>query len=190
MSKPLGHLTVCTNPFAAVDHEGRPSGVAPLDPEDPRFYNPRTKVLMAPPPASDLSLLAVGARLKDKPELIRALDPGEAKHSLRKARYDLVWRFKYAPFQVPDTRFYRGIVLEGGLLAADDETARKCGVRFGDVKELRALTRARKGATTDVDWVDPPEPEPAPVAVVSAPTKPRKRHHESPAPVAPETIEE
>jgi hypothetical protein len=144
-------LVVATNPYRTVDHLGRPCCACPIDPRDPRYYDPGK--------ASSAEVRGhVGAQLNRSPALLReGAENGDASDPSK--RWDVTWQFKRTPFQIPDTRFYRDRIREGALLAADAATAQACGKALVSVDDARIV--ARKLAKTDqvVDWIDPPTKE-------------------------------
>jgi hypothetical protein len=131
-SAALGNLLVATNPFAALDHRGRPCGACPVDPRDPRYYAP----------AKGLGEVRgyVGAR-QVFGEVTRAT-PTHAELTQRTERRDLTWVFTLEPFEVPDTKFYRRQVAEGALLDATK-----------DYEAARSIARARSGCAVEPHWI-------------------------------------
>lgn len=128
-------MKVATNPHLVVDHVGRPCGACPIDPRDPRYYDPAK-------PKNPEVRGWVGARLESGPKLLRkGLEKGDASDP--SDRHDITFEFRREPFDIPDTRFYRDRIKEGALLAADEATARICGVTFVPVERARERARRR-----------------------------------------------
>jgi hypothetical protein len=126
-----GYLMVSTNPYAAADHLGRPCGACPVDPFDPRFYDPRR--------GNDVRGY-VGA--KQVFGDVTRPTPAHSEAHRRTERRDLQWEFLREPFEVPDTQFYRARIAEGVLI--DSTTS---------VTVARALTLARGRCKTEPRWV-------------------------------------
>lgn len=126
-----GKLLVATNPFLAIDHLGRPCGACPVDPRDPRFYDP----------AKGLGEVRgfVGAR-QVFGEVTRPA-PRHAEAMQQTERRSLEYTFTREPFEVPDTRFYRKRIAEAALLDATQ-----------DYEAARAVARARSGCAVEPRW--------------------------------------
>jgi hypothetical protein len=135
-------VLVATNPFHSVDDEGRPTGACPVDPRDPRFRK-----------LGDVRGL-VGA--KREARLVREGMPGGGVAE-PSARHEFTYQFRFAPFELHETRFYLRQIRDGGLIAANEETALLAGVRFVPVELARALAKSRSRGTAEVQWTDPPE---------------------------------
>lgn len=119
-----GRLLVATNPWAAIDHKGRPAGACPAE-VGPRDENARTYV-GARPAFGDVTRPA----------------PRRAELYQRTERRDLVWEFQREPFEVPDTSYYRRKVRERELLDATK-----------DYEAARALLSARHKDAAPPRWI-------------------------------------
>jgi len=119
-----GFLWVATNPWAAIDHKGRPSGACPAE-VGPRDENARSYV-GARPSFGDVTRPA----------------PRRAELYQRTERRDLVWEFQREPFEVPDTSYYRRKVRERELLDATK-----------DYEAARALLSARHKDAAPPRWI-------------------------------------
>jgi hypothetical protein len=119
-----GRLLVATNPWAAIDHKGRPAGACPAE-VGPRDENARTYV-GARPAFGDITRPA----------------PRRAELYQRTERRDLVWEFQREPFEVPDTSYYRRKVRERELLDATK-----------DYEAARALLSARHKDAAPPRWI-------------------------------------
>jgi hypothetical protein len=142
-------LRVCTNPFRSTDPQGRPCHVVQLDPMDPRY-----------PRDARGWRGEVGSRILSAEE-VRPAPAGRDKDghelTLQAARHDRVWGFRREPLELPLTDYYRRAVRDGDLLAADEESARLCGVPFADPEVVRFETQRATGAS-DAEWLDAPAP--------------------------------
>jgi hypothetical protein len=136
-----GYMLVATNPFHSLDAQGRPCGSCPIDPEDPRFYNPRTKTLMAPAPSSALHVAAVGSRMIVG-GVTRALDAKEGEQNYRTERRAVSWEFTRDVFEIPDTKFYRRMIADGVILDANKPT-----------EPLRQAAKARSQCVVEPRWI-------------------------------------
>lgn len=126
-----GFLLVATNPYCAIDHLGRPVGACPVDPHDPRYYDPRK------PRVTFRGF--VGAS-RTAGEVTRPA----AKHAeLRQQtpRVTLEWSFTRDPFEVPATSFYKRQLAEGTLLDATN-----------DYERARENARARSKCAVEPRW--------------------------------------
>jgi hypothetical protein len=119
-----GRLLVATNPWAAIDHKGRPAGACPAE-VGPRDENARTYV-GARPAFGDVTRPA----------------PRRSELYQRTERRDLVWEFQREPFEVPDTSYYRRKVRERELLDATK-----------DYEAARALLSARHKDAAPPRWI-------------------------------------
>lgn len=158
-------LLVLPNPYSAVDHKGRPAGAFPLEDEDPALPGHRH----------------VGAT--------KRIHADADDHF-----GDLVWDFATEPVVIQNTAHHRhgvmsGTTLEGAqLIAADEATAKECGIAkedFKSPKEIQAHTKTvmlarwqqeNDGATAlaPAPIAKNPEPEPKPSKnwdFVSPPTR-------------------
>jgi hypothetical protein len=128
MAKPRT-LLVWPNPFAALDHEGRPHGILQFEPEGDgvRTFDDRR---------------FVGAQLTA--EILGTLPtshPNETAQTIQRTT------FVYAdePTPVRNTAYYTGAIRRGELFAADEASATEAGLgRFLDPG--KALEAAREGA--------------------------------------------
>lgn len=144
----LPTLLVCTNPFLFADAEGRPCCAVGIDPYDPGY----------PKDSRGYRGPYVGARIVSA-DLVRKGDEsftadGNNAGGLRADRHDRVWGFKREPFKIYETDYYKRQIREWALIAADEATATKCGVKFTPVDVVRAETKAATGAT-DAVWLEP-----------------------------------
>ena len=127
-----GFLLVAANPFCAVDPTGRPSGACPLDPHDPRFYDPsKTRATVRG---------FVGA-VRVVGDVTRPA-PRNAELYQRTERRDVAWEFEREPFELPDTGFYRRQLADGVLL---DGTT--------DYEGARLLAKARSNCAAEPRWI-------------------------------------
>ena len=140
-------LRVHSNPWHAVDHLGRPAGACPKE-RSPHYVNSHQGFVGAECVASAPTTLPSG----------HAGTPDQ----------DTCWHFQPGPVELQDSAYYRGCVARGELIAADDATARKCGVKF--VAPAEALAKAKADITAtwranfgeDLPKSDPfKRPEPA-----------------------------
>lgn len=124
---PKRTLLVYPNPFHAIDHEGRPAGVLPLEPEgdgvttfdDRRF---------------------VGATLKA--EILQKFPRGDARQSVQRTTFD----FSDEPVEVRNTPYYRMAIARGEILAADKASALECGIDSTYLEPAKVLLTARDEA--------------------------------------------
>lgn len=128
-------LRVYPNPWKAIDRDGLPCAVVPMDPEadgggpgqfvGARVDRKRTKVLQQLEPHDNLR----SARQKTTYEYlgIASNDPKLAEKL-----------FATEPITLPKSRYYRERIREGALFAADQETAQKARARFVPAKDLAA----------------------------------------------------
>lgn len=147
-------LRVATNPYLHVDHLRRPCASCPADPKDPRYFDA----------AKDRNLEVrgwVGARLAGDPPLLRKGGGRGAGPADPSPRHDVTFEFRFATFEIPETRFYLDRIREGALLPADEATAKAAKVRFVPVEQAREAARRAAGSDQPVQWIDPP---PAPSA--------------------------
>lgn len=151
-------LRVLPNPWAAVDKDGHPCGLCPRDPESDgggpglfvgaRVDRAKTKVLQnfgtgpfgdnslheirSPRQVTKYSYLGVSS---DDPQLAEQLGTKDA-------------------IEVPSTKYYRDRLIEGSLIPADVETARKVRVPFAApaafyAARAQALQAAASEPTTE-----------------------------------------
>ena len=155
-------LLVLPNPYSAVDHKGRPAGAFPLEDEDPALPGHRH----------------VGATKR-----IHA-DAGDHFG-------DLVWDFATEPVVIQNTAHHRhgvmsGTTLEGAqLIAADEATAKECGIAKEDIKspkEIQAHTKAVMLARWQQENDGAPALDPAPIAKNPEPAPEPVRGNIVPAP--------
>lgn len=154
-------LVVATNPYQHVDHLGRPCACCPMDVHDPRYFSKAKH-------SADVSFVVgtsrsapTGWRRADNPELVRRGGGRGAGAADPSPRYDITIEFRFAAFEIPETRFYLDRIREGALLPADEATAKAAKVRFVPVEQAREAARRRSGSDQPVQWIDsPPVPEP------------------------------
>ena len=124
---PKRTLLVWPNPFHALDHEGRPAGVLPYEPEgngvttfdDRRF---------------------VGAQLKA--EVLQKFPRGDAREPVQKTWFE----FSDEPVTVKNTAYYAHAIARGEIFAADAESAMACGIDKSFLEPDVLLERARQEA--------------------------------------------
>lgn len=124
-------ISVRTNPFHVLDHEGRPAG-AVLKEIDGAYS----------------SLSYVGATMTSKPADI----PGNStprQGELRQLVEDRTFEFETGDIRLAKSAYYLRCVKDGALLAADEATAKAAGIPFVD--PTVALSKARKAAIDS--WV-------------------------------------
>lgn len=139
MALKQGTLRVLLNPYRQVDSEGRPCCVVHIDPNDPRY-----------PKDSRGWRGYVGAKVIEA-KLIREGD--EARGGLRADKHDIAWAFESGVIEVPDTLYYKRIVADGDLIAADAKTAAVCRVKLTDAAEVRLETQLANDAQ-DAVWLE------------------------------------
>lgn len=129
-------LRVHANPYAHLDHEGRPDGRVLLDPE---HHNPY---------ASDTEPRRyVGCALDTEKTTILKKAPRGANGEMLSGSYDLqdtVWKFSAEPQLVPMTAYYLDRLRDRELLPADAATARHANLPF--VHYDKAIEQAKIGA--------------------------------------------
>ena len=145
---PLKTLRVFADPYAALDHEGRPAHACPTD---PAHTGPERRWVGAKLHA-DTALKKLDAATH---EAVRA--------GLHEHPQDTMFEFSDEAEELPRTPYYLARLKHGELIAADAETARAAGVRFEDPELVLARSRlkairhwkAEKGAlppfATDAD---------------------------------------
>lgn len=120
-------IRVYANPYAVLDHEGRPACVVMYDPVQHHAYasneEPRRYV--------GASLCPEGTRIYQKAA------EGSAQSDLQ----DTVWKFSDEAVSLPLSHYYLAHVRSGELIAADYETAEHAGIEF---VEPRAALEAAK----------------------------------------------
>lgn len=141
----MANLNVWANPWHAVDHQGRPCGVASMGVAGPVRLIGATKKLR---------------KIADAPV-----------DGLRTEIHDVTFDFSTDAVALSDDydHYHRRLVREGAVFAADKETADTCGTTF--VPYAQAIVAAHKGASErhkknhGVEL--PPLPAPAPAATVT-----------------------
>jgi hypothetical protein len=121
----LKTLRVHPNPYLHLDHEGRPAGACPFDPDE----------------HDGSSLRYVGAtRVTTE---TRREDPRRGIT----AQHDYTWEFSKEAVVVPATDYYRRAIRSGELLAADVETFVEAGgAREHFIEHPHALRHSKHGA--------------------------------------------
>ncbi len=130
MSITVRTLWVLPNPWAAIDHLGRPAAAVPVDPVDHDPHNRRW----------------VGATCEAK--LVKPAQRqriGSQIVVVAEAEYDLEWTFTDAPVRLPNTPYYRERVKRGELLAADKATAAACNVKLAKFQDPKRYLETLKG---------------------------------------------
>lgn len=123
-------IRVYANPYAHLDHEGRPAGYVLFDPVDHHAY------------ASDNELRRyVGASIDVEKTKILTRAP---ERSAQSDHQDTVWSFSSEPVVLPLTHYYLDRLRDGELLPADKATALHIGRSFVPYEE--AIASAKKGA--------------------------------------------
>ena len=122
-------LKVLPNPWAHVDHLGAPAGACPRD-------------LVNDPSAGRW----VGAKIDEE---LTVITRPEKKGELRNGQQRTVWCFSAQPVEVPHSAYYRRKVKRGELFAADEATAKACGVKHQDPKTLLAAAKETAAAAFD-----------------------------------------
>lgn len=143
-------IVVATNPYRHVDHLKRPCAACPADFKDPRYFDP----------AKDRNVEVrgwVGARLPADPPLLRKGGGKGAGPADPSQKHDVTFEFRFAPFEIPETRFYLDRLREEALLPADEATANTAKVAFRPVEKAREAARKASGSDQPVQWIDPPE---------------------------------
>lgn len=142
------NLLVYPNPYAAVDHEGLPSGVVAGCPEHGQgglvypgasVDEGRTVLLDHP----DVAEKAAGSAA-DR-QLAALLDRDKARSRPQRTR----WKFSREPVPLPATAHYLRCLRDGDLVPADEATSTAVGLRHRD--PLLALAEARQRAVDE--WV-------------------------------------
>ncbi len=118
-------LKVWPNPFLQIDHEGRPNGVLPYEPEGDgvRTFDSRR---------------FVGAHLKAV--ILEEFPKGDPRQTVQ----DTTFEYEEVAVEVKNTPYYRNALKDGSLFAADEKTARLAGIKFVDPD--KALTNAKTAA--------------------------------------------
>lgn len=96
----------------------------------------------------------VGART-EPPVLERAAPSGGAGY--RAPRHHVRYRFTREILEIDNTPYNRRLVADGSLLAADAETAKRCGLQAFTDPDAR-LAELGEGCAVEPLWSDP-EPE-------------------------------
>lgn len=123
--KILRTLRVYPNPYHHLDHEGRPCGVLPWEPEGDGVTTFDSRRF-------------VGATLQAV--ITKKFPKGDA----RQTEQDTTFIFSDEAVQVNDTPYYRRAIKSGEIFAADADTARRAAVPF--MEPTLALTNAKAGA--------------------------------------------
>lgn len=127
MPLPIKTLSVLPNPWAAIDHQGRPSGVVLCDPVE------------HVPTRGDEPRRFVGATMAAR--MLREFPPGDPRSN----EQDTTWTFVTEPVALPNTGYYRERIRSGELIAADSKTSRVAGQK-NFVPPATALADARTAA--------------------------------------------
>ena len=135
-------LSVIANPFAALDHEGRPAGVVLLDPVEHHPYGEHTTDAVTGQPRYEPRRY-VGAEIDaEATQVVRRAGAQGLGSSAQFDLQDTVWKFSAEPQTVPQTHYYLDRLRDGELFAADPATARLAGKPFVEPKEALAGARA------------------------------------------------
>ena len=130
MARPAPTLSVYCNPFASLDHEGRPSGVVLMDPVEHHSYGAATVDSVTGEPRWEPSRY-VGATLDAEATTItkRAAAQGRGLSGQADLQ-DTVWAFSSEPQTVPLTSYYLARIRDGELIPADAQSAAVAGRPF------------------------------------------------------------
>lgn len=132
---PKKTLSVYADPFAALDHEGRPAHACPTDPShtgtERRWVG---ACLSAETALHDISRdeklsFVVAAKLHEHPQTT-------------------VFDHDEKAIELPATQYYRARLRDRSLIPADAKTAREVGIEFSDPKARIEASRAK----AIVDW--------------------------------------
>lgn len=132
-------LRVVCNPFAHLDHLGRPAGACPCDPVG---HTPDRRW--------------VGARIHERTTLTEKLSREDA--SVRSAAQNTEFDFTPDVQTIPKTPYYLDRLRDGELLAADAMTARAAGLPFVEPSTALAIAKT----TAIASWAAHYGSEPAP----------------------------
>jgi hypothetical protein len=124
MGLPLKTLSVYANPYAAIDHCGRPAGHFSHDVSIPGMAGRYVGATM-------IATLV-------QPEVTRTI--GKATEVLNHAVHDRTWEFSQDPVTVVNNQHYLQGLKDGALFPADEKTAALLG------KKLRPLAECLKEA--------------------------------------------
>ena len=124
----LPMIRVLANPYAHLDHEGRPAGVVMLDPVEHHAYGGDGEARRFVGAAIDLS----------KTEVYQRAAASSAQSDLQ----DTVFAFSGDVQDLPMTQYYLSAIRSGELLAADEATAEHAGIEFHE--PYAALDTAKK----------------------------------------------
>ncbi len=150
-------IRVHANPYAALDHDGRPSGAVMFDPVDHHPYAQDTEARRYVGAAIDLEKTVVFQKA--------------AKDSAQSDMQETHWAFSAEAVELPRTHYYLERIRAGELFAADAETAEHAGVKF--VPLVDAVTAAKTAALAL--WTAERPSRALPEWAQSAPTKPDLR---------------
>lgn len=120
-------LLVWPNPFHALDHEGHPAGVLSYEPtgDGVKTFDSRR---------------FIGATLQSK--ILEKAVEGTAQQTMQRTWFE----FTEEVVEVPESAYYKHAIARGEIFAADEATARRCGIVQGFVEPAELLERARKEA--------------------------------------------
>lgn len=107
-------LKVLPNPYLHLDDNSEPSAVVAVDPA----VNPDNRAF-------------VGAKLS----ATESLD-NYPKHYFLSPRQYNTWEFSKEPVTIEFTAYYRDLIKDQVLIAADETTAKTCGISFADPKKI------------------------------------------------------
>lgn len=138
MPIPVKKLRVLPNPWACIDHMGRPCGTVPCDPVEHVTVDRRW--VGATP----------RARLLNKQESYRVRG---VEVVTRGADHDLVWEFATEPVELPNTAYYRERICQGDLIAVDQKTLTAAGGGKYD-EHLALLESIKSKAIKNFDAVN------------------------------------
>lgn len=133
MALPVKTLAVWSNPYCAIDHEGRPCGAFAHDVSIPGMAG-----------------VYVGATMRateTQPEVTRNI--GNTREVLNHAVHDRTWEFSADATEVANVGHYKRGVKDGDLFAADQKTANECGVKFAPLADCLRAAKAVAAARFD-----------------------------------------
>ncbi len=124
-------IRVLPNPWASLDHLGRPVCAVPWDTD----HNPNRGW--------------VGARIDpERTQVLLRRQPGDLRSDVQ----DTLFAFDTKPAEVPPTKHYLQCIRDGSLLAADPLAAKLAGIKFVEPAALFAETREKAIRKFDSDY--------------------------------------
>jgi hypothetical protein len=129
MAMPVQTLSVYANPYAALDHHDRPCGAFQHDVSIPGMAGRYVGATMV--------------AIETQPEVKRVI--GNSTEVLNHAQHDRTWEFSSEPVKVANNLHYVRGVKDGVLIAADESTAKACGVALVPFATAIAAAKAAVG---------------------------------------------